>query len=114
MTPAKRAKKRRQTKQPARTRPVRAALPGLEGHVYTAPDGVRGFDANQTITPQIAAAFHKHGYRFCVRYVRRKDHHAYDLTHGEAAGLLDAGIGLMIVQHVAPEGWTPTVKDGAS
>ena len=49
-----------------------------------------------------------------VRYVRRKDQHAYDLTHAEAAGLLDAGIGLMIVQHVAPEGWTPTIKDGAS
>ena len=61
-----------------------------------------------------SAAFFKHGYRFCVRYVRRANRHAYDLTHGEAAGLLDAGIGLMIVQHVAPEGWTPTVKDGAS
>src|SRR6184192_1845684 len=114
MTPAKRAKKRRPAKVGARPVPARLALPVLEGHVYTAPDGVRGFDANQTITPQIAAAFHKHGYRFCVRYVRRKDHHAYDLTHGEAAGLIAAGIGLMIVQHVAPEGWTPTVKDGAT
>ena len=114
MTPAKRAKKRRPAKVGARPVPARLALPALEGHVYTAPDGVRGFDANQHITPEMAAAFFKHGYRFCVRYVRRANRHAYDLTHGEAAGLLDAGIGLMIVQHVAPEGWTPTVKDGAS
>src|SRR5437870_5706170 len=114
MTPAKRAKKRRHAKAGARPVPARLALPALEGHVYTAPDGVRGFDANQNITPQMAAAFFKHDNRFCVRNVRRGNRHAYDLPHGEAAGLLEAGIGLMIVQHGAPGGWPPTVKDGAS
>jgi hypothetical protein len=102
-TPRPRKKSKRSRR---RATPVRAAP--LDGHVYSVPDGVRGFDANRTITPEIAAAFHRYGYRFCVRYVRRKEPHDYDLTRDEAAGLLHAGMGLMVVQHVAPEGWTPS------
>jgi hypothetical protein len=87
----------------------------LHGHVYSAPDGTRGFDANLTITPSVAAAFHSHGYRFCVRYVRREQPHAADLTAQEAGNLLDAGLGLMIVQHVESEtSWTPTSDKGAA
>lgn len=87
----------------------------LHGHVFTAPDRVRGFDANQTITPAAAAAFHSHGYRFCVRYVRRDTPHAADLTSDEAAALLDAGLGFMVVQHVESEtSWTPTSDKGAA
>jgi hypothetical protein len=86
----------------------------LPGHVFTVPDGVRGFDANQPITATAAAAFHAHGYRFCARYVRRATAHDYDLTTHEAITLLEARLGLMVVQHVAPEGWLPTPHLGTT
>jgi len=85
----------------------------LHGHVFTAPNGSRGFDANETIRPAVAAAFRAHGYRFCVRYVRRDQPHDWDLTPKEATALLDAGLGLMIVQHVeSEESWVPTGDKG--
>lgn len=81
-------------------------------HVGSLPDHTKGFDANTTISKDSAAMFVLHGYRFAVRYVRRHQPHAYDLTSGEALGILGAGLGLMVVQHVANEGWTPTPDDG--
>jgi hypothetical protein len=87
----------------------------LDGHVYTAPDGVRGFDADETISPEAAAAFYAYGYRFCLRYVGRLKSNAKDLQPDEAAELLAAGLGLMPVQHVASEAaWTPTPAKGRS
>ena len=87
----------------------------LDGHVYTAPDGVRGFDANEKISRQAAAAFHAHGYRFCLRYVGRLKANTRDLSATESRGLLAAGLGLMVVQHVASEtAWTPTPGKGRS
>ena len=44
------------------------------------------------------------GYRFVVRYVRRTARHRYDITAEEADVILSAGLGLMLVQHVAPDG----------
>lgn len=41
----------------------------LPGHIFTAPDGVRGIDTTWRITPRIAVALRSHGYRFCVQYV---------------------------------------------
>jgi hypothetical protein len=85
----------------------------LDGHVFTAPHGTRGFDVNEIIKPAHAAAFFAHGYRFCLRYVRRDQYNPHDLTYQEAAGLLKAGLGLMIVQHVESEkSWLPTVDKG--
>src|SRR2546429_5301289 len=75
----------------------------LDGHVFTVPDGVRGFDANLIIPPNAAAAFIQRGYRFCVRYVRRQTVHDFDLTPDEADGLIGAGLGLLVVQHVEAE-----------
>jgi hypothetical protein len=90
-------------------------MTNLDGHVYTAPDGVRGFDADEKITPQAAAAFYAYGYRFCLRYVGRVRSNAKDLKRAEAEGLLAAGLGLMPVQHVASEtAWTPTPEKGVS
>jgi hypothetical protein len=86
----------------------------LDGHVYTVPDGVRGFDADTTITPSVARAFRAHGYRFAVRYVRREPFHASDLTASEATGLLDAGLGIMPVQHVEPGVWHPSAEKGST
>ncbi|HEY4303193.1 MAG TPA: glycoside hydrolase domain-containing protein [Gemmatimonadaceae bacterium] len=87
----------------------------LNGHVFTGVRGVRGFDADVAITPKIAAAFSEHGYRFCVRYVRRETFHDQDLTAAEAQGILDAGLAFMAVQHVKSESsWVPTLASGQS
>ncbi len=79
------------------------------------PDGVAGFDANATISASAASAFRAHGYRFCVRYVRREKHHPADLTADEATVLLDAGLGLMLVQYVESESaWRPSADKGVA
>lgn len=78
------------------------------------PDGAQGFDCNQRISPANAAAFWDAGYRFCVRYVRRATRHDYDLSVGELVTVLKAGLAVMVVQHVAAEGWHPTGSLGTS
>jgi hypothetical protein len=86
----------------------------LPGHVFTAPDGSRGFDTAETVRPAAASAFRRRGYRFCVRYVRRDKPHASALSASEARALLDVGIGLMLVQYVESESaWSPTSAKGA-
>lgn len=72
------------------------------------PDGSKGFDANSKIGPKTAKKFYEAGYRFAVRYVRRTTVHEYDISTGECAAILDGGLGLMLVQHVAAEGWVPS------
>ena len=87
----------------------------LPGHVFTAPDGVRGFDTAESVTPKGAAAMRARGYRFCVRYVRRDKPHASALSATEAKSLLTAGIGVMLVQYVESEtSWNPTRLKGTS
>lgn len=76
-------------------------------------NGARGFDANQTIHANDAVNAAHAGYQFVVRYVRRKTFHDYDLTARERDSILAAGLGLMAVQHVAPEGWVPTEAMGS-
>ena len=78
----------------------------------TLPDGSRGFDANRPISAADAAAFVAKGFTFAIRYVRRQQEHDYDLSVSERDAVLGAGLGLMIVQHVAPDGWVPTGADG--
>lgn len=80
--------------------------------VGTLPDGARGFDANQAITASAAARAVKAGCSFVGRYVRRSQVHDYDLSVIERDVLLDAGLGLVVVQHVAPDGWRPTSELG--
>ncbi|MDP9201582.1 MAG: DUF1906 domain-containing protein [Gemmatimonadota bacterium] len=85
----------------------------LPGHIFTAPDGVRGFDTAGSVTPSAATASRRHGYRFCVRYVRRDKPHASALSVKEAKNLLVAGIGLMLVQYVESDtAWIPTAAKG--
>ena len=85
----------------------------LPGHVFTAPDGVRGFDTAEKVSAAAAAAFRRSGYRFCVRYVRRDKPHASALSASEARSLLNVGIGLMLVQYVESDtSWIPTGAKG--
>ena len=87
----------------------------LPGHVFTAPDGVRGLDTTEPITSAIAVALRAHGYRFCVRYVRRDKPHASALNPAEANTLLSSGLGLMLVQYVESESaWTPSGVKGTA
>lgn len=87
----------------------------LHGHVFTGISGARGFDADATITAAIAGAFAGHGYRFCVRYVRREVKHPHDLTADEATIILDAGLALMAVQHVeSEESWVASAGKGSA
>lgn len=81
-------------------------------HLGSLPDNSRGFDANGRITRAVAERFRDAGFTFAVRYVRRATGHAYDLTAGEMADLLAAGLGVMVVQHVAAPGWVPSAALG--
>jgi hypothetical protein len=86
-----------------------ASLPGV---IQSAPAGLKGFDANTPISASVAAAFYAKGYRFCVRYVGRTAMASYDLTSTEAKAILNAGLALMVVQHVLNPGWSPTESLG--
>jgi len=89
-------------------------ITSLSGNVEDAPPGVKGFDVDTPLTPETARAFRAAGYGFCVRYVGRVAMKAgRDLTADEARIILDAGLALMIVQHVLNPGWSPTAALGA-
>jgi Domain of unknown function (DUF1906) len=86
----------------------------LPGHVFAAPDGLRGLDTAETVTASEAVALHKNGFRFCVRYVRRDKPHESALSANEAKSLLNAGLGIMAVQYVESESsWKPTGTKGS-
>jgi hypothetical protein len=80
----------------------------LAGTAQAAPAGVKGFDANTTITTSQADSFWNAGYRFALRYVGRTQMKSTDLTASEASMLLSKGFALMAVQHVLNPGWMPT------
>jgi len=87
----------------------------LGGRAFDVPDGTRGFDCNSVVGASDAAALVAHGYDFAIRYIRRETVHAYDLNRTEANRLLDAGLGVMCVQHVerdAAPWWIPTGDKG--
>lgn len=72
-----------------------------------------GFDCNTTVSFAHAQLMRRAKHRFAMRYVRRDQWHAYDVTPNELANLMRADLGVGIVQHVAPPGWRPTKKSGA-
>ena len=78
------------------------------------PDGSRGFDANQRISKRQAKDAVAKGYDFVMRYVRRAPRNDHDLIPAELSRCLHAGLGVGIVQHVAPEGWVPSLELGAA
>lgn len=87
------------------------------GHAVTAPGLLQGFDCNTPITPAIAQAARRAGYRYVVRYVPRLTPHSYDLTAAEVTTCFQAGLALSIVQHVESDddtGWEPTDEKGAA
>lgn len=86
---------------------------GLAGRVVAAPAGAKGFDTDTTLSADSARAFAAAGFQFAVRYLTRDATQANgDLSTAEAEDILQAGLALMAVQHVAPAGWAPTATLG--
>ena len=85
----------------------------LAGRVVAATPGAAGFDTDTVLTAATARAFAADGFQFAIRYLSRDAIQAGgDLTDAEAEDILQAGLALMAVQHVAPAGWTPSGKLG--
>jgi hypothetical protein len=82
--------------------------------VIEIPAGTKGFDLNQPLTPETARWFMNKGFRFVCRYVPRVTMAAYDVSRAERDIILTAGLGLMLVQHVEKEGWTPSPEKGTA
>jgi hypothetical protein len=74
---------------------------------------LNGFDCNIPVTLADAQEFHKLGYRFAVRYVKRQTVRSNDLSAVEVKALHQAGLAVMPVQHVESEdGWIPSNEKG--
>jgi hypothetical protein len=89
----------------------------LPGTIQQAAAGLTGFDVNQVLSAANAQALKNAGYDFCVRYVPRTSSPSLapgNLTNAEAVNILNAGLALMAVQHVANPGWVPTAALGTS
>jgi glycoside hydrolase-like protein len=86
----------------------------LAGTVQSAPPGTLGFDCDFTLTAQDVANYVSQGYKFCVRYITRSQptEQPGDLTTAEANTILNGGLALMAVQHVAASPWTPSQSLG--
>ncbi|WP_440521846.1 glycoside hydrolase domain-containing protein [Sphingomonas sp.] len=87
-----------------------------------ATNGAMGFDTAVPLTNAQIASFVAQGYSFCVRYVSRTDasrqanhdNGTADLSAAEAKLIVDGGLALMVVQHVARHGWVPSGDLGTS
>lgn len=76
------------------------------------PAGARGLDCNTRVVEGVAKLFYAAGYRFAVRYVRRDPKSWHDISLAESMVLREAGLSIMLVQHVAPSDWKPTAQLG--
>ncbi|HLZ86091.1 MAG TPA: DUF1906 domain-containing protein [Puia sp.] len=87
--------------------------PTLPGSIRPAAAGLSGFDVNAPLTSAEAQNFKNAGYSFCIRYLPRTAGLLQNnLTNAEALVILDAGLALMAVQHVALPGWQPNTNLG--
>jgi hypothetical protein len=86
----------------------------LNAKVASLPDGTMGFDITTPLNMISATQFLNKGYGFVVRYVGRGDASRtfIDITQEEGQAIVDAGLGLCVVQHPLAEGWSPTAARG--
>lgn len=85
--------------------------------IEPAPEGALGFDVNHPLTAAQARSARRAGFRFCIRYVPRLELAVNpigdgDITEHEADAILDAGLSLVLVQHVSNPGWTASAAKG--
>jgi len=87
----------------------------LPGAVQKAAAGLSGFDVDQVLTAKNALDLKNAGYDFCIRYIpRMASLQQGNLTNAEALNILNAGLALMAVQHVALPGWSPNTSLGTA
>jgi len=80
--------------------------------VQAAPD-CQGVDTNFKLTPAGAQSLYASGIRGVARYVSlHEPEPASDITAEELAGILGAGLGLWLVQHVLMPGWIASADLG--
>jgi len=80
----------------------------LPGQVFPAPPGLHGIDTNTVLDERLCRAAKARGFSFCLRYVSRGEREQTgDLHEAEARIILNSGLALMPVQHVARPGWSP-------
>lgn len=84
-------------------------LQPLPGTVQQAPAGLQGCDVNQVLSARNCQQLLNAGYQFAIRYLpRNSSDESGCLTNDEALTILNSGLALMAVQHVAPSPWTPS------
>jgi hypothetical protein len=83
--------------------------------VKAATPNMQGADIDSVLSLAKATELKANGIDFVLRYAPRQlDTYLYNLTNPEMLRILQAGIALMVVQHVANDGWEPTEELGAS
>jgi hypothetical protein len=93
--------------------PAPVANTTLPGTVVAAWAGAKGFDTDTPLTASTAQAFADAAFVFVLRYISRGSTESKsDLSTAEAQAILQAGLALMPVQHVAAAGWTPSAALG--
>jgi hypothetical protein len=82
----------------------------INARVASLPDGAMGCDVTTPLNVISTKQFLNNGYKFIIRYVGRGDGSRtfVDLTQEEGQVIVDAGLGLCVVQHPLAEGWGPT------
>lgn len=84
----------------------------LPGSLQEAEPNMLGFDTSSIVSSSIAQQMLDSGYEYAIRYVSLNPTDEDNLTISEAIGILESGLGLMIVQRVLNPGWTPTPSLG--
>jgi hypothetical protein len=76
--------------------------------------GSKGFDVDGPLSSSQALAMKSSGYDFCIRYIPRTAA-LWDgnITASEMSRILEAGLALSIVQHVAMSPWYPNAAIGS-
>jgi hypothetical protein len=86
----------------------------INAKVASLPDGAMGFDITTPLTAVSAHQYRSKGYGFVVRYIGRGDgsHTFVDISQAEAQIIVNAGLGLCVVQHPLAAGWSPSAQRG--
>ena len=81
--------------------------------IQSATNGTLGFDCDTVLTSNTAQAFITAGFKFAIRYLSLASlPQLGDLNATEVYIILQSGLALMAVQHVAYAGWLPSVGLG--
>jgi hypothetical protein len=86
----------------------------IQARIASLPAGTMGFDITTPLNAVTAKQYYAKGKRFVVRYVGRGDgsKNFIDISETEAQAIVDAGLGLCLVQHPLAEGWSPNAAKG--